>query len=79
MVSYLRPWLFLFVIILGEMLLDEIKIAIKNSAEQNKIPKRMFNTQVFLRRKQLNHKVLRGSKREKFQGSFFIILSPTFY
>ena len=41
MVSYLRPWLFLFVIILGEMLLDEIKIAIKNSAEQNKIPKRI--------------------------------------
>ena len=40
MVSFLRPWLFLFIIILGEMLLTEIKKKIKNTAEHYKIPLR---------------------------------------
>ena len=44
MVSYLRPWLFLFIIILGEMLLTEIKITIKNTAEHQK---EFDNTYVF--------------------------------
>ena len=40
MVSFVRPWLFLFIIILGEMLLTEIKITIKNTAEHYKLPLR---------------------------------------
>ena len=44
MVLYLRLWLFLFIIILGEILLTEIKITIKNTAEQEK---EFDNTYVF--------------------------------
>ena len=36
MVLYLRLWLFLFIIILGEILLTEIKIRIKITAEHQK-------------------------------------------
>ena len=36
MALYLRLWLFLFIFILGEMLLTEIKITIKNTAEHQK-------------------------------------------
>ena len=44
MVLYLRLWLFLFIIILGEILLTEIKITIKNTAEHRK---EFDNTYVF--------------------------------
>ena len=44
MVLFLRLWFFLFIIILGEMLLTEIKITIKNTAEHQK---EFDNTYVF--------------------------------
>ena len=89
MVSFLRPWLFLFIIILGEMLFTEIKITIKSTAEQCKIPRRIWEYILvcFLRRKQLNHKILRvlnvNSFREVFYHTFpqllLRIISYTLY
>ena len=68
MVLFLRLWLFLFIIILGEMLLTEIKITIKNTAEHQK---EFDNTYVFLRRKQLNHKILRVLNENSFRQGFY--------
>ena len=65
MVSFLRPWLFLFIIILGEMLLTEIKITIKNTAEQYKIPKRIGQYICFFESKTVKPENLKGTKREQ--------------
>ena len=51
MVSFLRPWLFLFIIILGEMLLTEIKIIIKNIENNTKYQDGFDNTNVFFETK----------------------------
>ena len=48
MVSFLLLWLFLFIIILDEMLLTEIKITIKNTAEHQR---EFDNTYVFFETK----------------------------
>ena len=68
MVLYLRLWLFLFIIIHGEMSLTKIKIAIKNTAERQK---EYGNTYVFWRRKQLNHKILRVLNENSFREGFY--------
>ena len=67
MVLFLRLCFFLFIIILGEMLLTEIKITIKNTAEHQK---EFDNTYVFLRRNQLNHKILRVLNENSFRQGF---------
>ena len=71
MVLYLRLWLFLFIFILGEMLLTEIKITIKNTAERYKRPKGIWQYICFLRRKQLNHKILRVLNENSFREGFY--------
>ena len=68
MVLYLRLWLFLFIIILGEILLTEIKIRIKITAEHQK---EFDDTYFFLRRKQLNHKILRVLNEKRFRQGFY--------
>ena len=50
------------------MLLTEIKIAIKNTAEHQK---EFDKTYVFLRRKQLNHKILRVLNEKSFRQGFY--------
>ena len=77
MVSFLRPWLFLFIIILGEMLLTEIRITIKKHSRTIQNTKTDLTIQMFFfwRRKQLNHK---GSKREHFQGRCVSYFPPPF-
>ena len=68
MVLYLRLWLFLFIIIIGEILLTEIKITIKNTAEHRK---EFDNTSFVLRRKQFNHKILRVLNEKSFRQGFY--------
>ena len=63
MVWFLRPWLFLFIIILGEMLLT----LRNNTKYQNGFD----NTFFFLRRKQVNHKILRALNRNSFREVFY--------
>ena len=72
MVLFLRLWFFLFIFILGEMLLTEIKITIKNTPEQYKIPKRIWQYihVCCLGRKQLNHKILRVLNENSFRQGF---------
>ena len=75
-VAFVWPWPFFFIIILGEMLLTEITI--KSTARQYKRPRRNLQYICFLRRKQLNHKILRvlnvNSFRKKFFLSYFLAL-----
>ena len=74
MVLYLRLWLFLFIIILGEMLLLKIKITIKTpqNTKRNMIIHMCFETKTV---KQQN---LKGPKREQFQGRFLSYFRPPF-
>ena len=82
MVSFLRSWLFLFIIILGEMLLTEIKITIKNTAEHYKLPLRKtdltIHTCMFFEIKTVKPYNLKGSKREQFQGRCVSYFPPPF-
>ena len=74
MVLYLRLWLFLFIIIPGEMLLTEIKITIKTL--QN--TKRNLTIHMFFETKTVKTQNLKGSKREQFQGRFLSYFPPPF-
>ena len=79
MVLFLRLWFFLFIIILGEMLLTEIKITIKNTAERSsQKTKRDLTIHMFFETKTVNHKILRvlneNSFREGFYHTFLLLL-----
>ena len=71
---YLRLWLFLFVIIVGEMLLTEIKITIKTLQKT----KGNLTIHMFLETKTVKPQNLKGSKREQFQGRFLSNFPPPF-
>ena len=67
MVSFLRPWLFLFIIILGEMLLVEIKITIKTP--QN--TKRNMTIHMCFETKTVKYKILRVLNENSFREGFY--------
>ena len=72
MVLFLRLWLFLFIFILGEMLLTEIKITLQNNTRtiQNTKTDLTIHTCMFFETKTVKPQNLKGSKREQFQTRF---------
>ena len=62
---------FLFIIILGEMLLTEIKITKKTLQNNTKYQTDLTIHMFFLRRKQLNHKILRVLNVNSFKEGVF--------
>ena len=63
---------FLFIIILGEMLLTEIKTTIKKTPQNNtKYQDGFDNTYVLLRRKLLNHNILRVINVNSFKEGVY--------